>query len=277
MRPSEILRRAEDYLAHHGVESARENAETLLMSVLGVDRVSLYSRTTPLAVVEARSFGRALCQRAKGIPLQHLTGEQEFRHLMLEVHPGVFIPRPETEVLVDRALELLADSSSIPVVVDVGTGTGAIALSIKKERPDAKVVATDVSGEAVWLAGRNAARLSLDLEVHEGDLLSAVPHELKGRVDLVVSNPPYVTREEYDELPDEVRADPKSALVGGTLFHRALVEQAPRWLRHGGWLLVEIGDRQADEVAGLFAEHFAEVHVSRDLADRDRLVSGYHA
>jgi release factor glutamine methyltransferase len=196
VRPSEVLRRATGYLDRHGVESPRATAEVLLASVLDTDRAGLYTRAEGLSAGEARMFGRALCQRCAGTPLQHLTGEQPFRRLTVRVRPGVFIPRPETEVLVDVALVELGDAEA-PVVVDVGTGTGAIALSVKQERPGAKVFATDRSPEAVALARENAERLGLEVTVLEGDLLAPLPAELRGWIDLVVSNPPYVSAEEY--------------------------------------------------------------------------------
>jgi release factor glutamine methyltransferase len=272
-RPAEVLRHAERYLERHGIEAPRQNAETLLMHVLGTDRAGLYARTEGLSSAEARTFGRALCQRCVGTPLQHVTGSQQFRTLDLVVRPGVFVPRPETEVLVDVALEAIAGVSG-PVVVDAGTGTGAIALSLRQERGDATVLATDLSPEAVRLASENASRHELDVTVLLGDLLDPLPLELAGGVDLVVSNPPYVDAEELDALPPEVRADPELALIGGTEVHRRLVEGAGHWLRPGGALVMEIGADQASEVAGLLRRAFGDVRVVPDLTGRDRVVVG---
>ncbi len=185
----------------------------------------------------------------------------------------MFVPRPETEVLVERALETLAGREA-PAVVDVGTGTGAIALALKARRPDARALATDVSEDAVALAARNARRHGLQVEVLLGDLLSPIPGDLRGRLDLVVSNPPYVTREEYESLPPEVKRDPFEALVGGTDLHRRLVDEAPAWLRPGGWLVVEVGASQGGEVSDLFAARFEAVELLADLAGRDRVVRG---
>jgi release factor glutamine methyltransferase len=270
MRPSEIVRRSADYLDRHGVQSPRTTAETLLMHVLGTDRAGLYARTDGLDAREARMFGRALCQRCAGTPLQHLTGEQAFRRIVLEVRPGVFVPRPETEILVEHALAVLAGTEG-PVIADVGTGTGAIALSLKDERPDAAVYATDRSPEAVELAGANAARLGLDVTVLEGDLLEPLPDDLRGWVDLVVSNPPYVLAEEMQELPAEVRADPPLALIGGAEIYEQLAAGGSRWLRDGGAVVVEIDPRRADHVAHAF-DGFADVRVERDLAGRERVL-----
>lgn len=242
------------------------------MYFLGTDRAGLYSRTEGLDTRTAKLFGRALCQRCHGVPLQYLTGEQQFFDLVLGVAPGVFVPRPETEVLVERALELVPPDE--PTLVDVGTGTGAIALALKRFRSDARVVATDVSEDAVAVARANASRHALEVEVLHGDLFSPMPDELRGRVDLIVSNPPYVTEAEYADLPEEVRAEPLEALVGGTEVHRRLAKEGPAWLRQGGWLLMEIGAAQADEVEAIVSEGFGEVEVLPDLAGKPRIVRG---
>ncbi|TMK85617.1 MAG: peptide chain release factor N(5)-glutamine methyltransferase [Actinobacteria bacterium] len=268
-----MVRRSAAYLAAHGVESPRETAEALLMHHLGTSRAGLYARTEGLDSKTARLFGRALCQRCSGTPLQYLTGEQSFLGLTLAVRPGVFVPRPETEGLVEAALETIADAPS-PTVVDVGTGTGAVGLAIKRARPDARVLATDVSEPAVRTAKENAERHGLEMEILRGDLLGPLPPALRGRVDLLVSNPPYVAREAYESLPREVRAEPFEALVGGTEVHGRLAELAPVWLVPGGSLVVEIGDDQGADVRALFESRLADVEVLPDLAGRDRVVRG---
>lgn len=273
MRPSEVVARSTEYLAGHGVESPRETAEALLQYFLATDRAGLYARAEGLDTRTAKLYGRALCQRCHGVPLQYLTGEQQFLDLVLGVAPGVFVPRPETEVLVERAVEALVGTEA-PVVVDVGTGTGAVALAIKRRRPDASVYATDISEEAVAVARANASRHALDVAVFQGDLMSPLPYEIRGQVELVASNPPYVTLEEYDSLPREVRAEPYEALVGGADVHRGLTVEAPEWLRPGGWLVVEVGAAQGYEVRALLSERFEAVEVLPDLAGRDRVVRG---
>jgi release factor glutamine methyltransferase len=273
VRPSQVVSRAADYLDRHGVTEPRATAEALLRYFLRMDRAGLYARTEGLDTRTARLFGRALCQRCHGVPLQYLTGEQQFLDLVLGVAPGVFVPRPETEVLVERVLEVLPGDGE-PLVVDVGTGTGAVALAVKRFRPGARMVATDTSEDAVAVARANASRHALDVEVLHGDLLSPIGDDLRGRVDVVVSNPPYVTREEYESLPPEVRAEPYEALVGGTDVHRRLAEEAPGWLRPGGWLVVEVGAAQGSEVRDLLTARFDRVEVLPDLAGRDRVVRG---
>ena len=269
MRASEVATRAADYLERHGVESPRETAEALLMYFLDTDRAGLYTRDDGLDTRTAKLFGRALCQRCHGVPLQYLTGEQQFFDLVLGVAPGVFVPRPETEIVVERALDVVPEAGT---VVDAGTGTGAIALAIKRFRPSARVIATDISEDAVAVAKANASRHALEVEVLHGDLLNPLPSELRGAVDVVISNPPYVTEEEYASLPDEVRLEPYEALVGGTDVHARLAADSPEWLAPHGWLVMEIGEEQGQDVAALLTDGFEPVEVLRDLTGRDRVV-----
>ncbi|HEV3474321.1 MAG TPA: peptide chain release factor N(5)-glutamine methyltransferase [Actinomycetota bacterium] len=271
MRPAQVVARSAEYLQRHDVERPRETAEALLMYFLGTDRAGLYARGEGLDSKTARLFGRALCQRCHGVPLQYLTGEQQFFDLVLGVAPGVFVPRPETEVLVEKTLEVLPEDGA-PVVIDVGTGTGAVALAVKRFRPDARLIATDVSDDAVRVARANASRHGLDVDVFQGDLLSPVPGDV--RADVVVSNPPYVTKEEYESLPIEVRAEPDEALLGGTDVHARLAAEVPSRLRPDGWLVMEIGAAQGEEVRRILSEHLDEVEVLEDLAGRDRVVRG---
>jgi release factor glutamine methyltransferase len=182
----------------------------------------------------------------------------------------VFV-RPETEVLVEHALSELGGLEE-PVVVDACTGTGAIALSIKDERPGARVFATDRSPEAVELARANAERLGLGVTVLEGDLLEPLPPELRGSVDLVVSNPPYLPPSELEDLPPEVRADPPFALAGDVDVFERLGSQALRWLRDGGVLAVEIDARRGAEILQVLGRDFVDVRVEPDLTGRDRVV-----
>jgi release factor glutamine methyltransferase len=273
MRTADVLRRGTDYLARHGVEAPGANAEALLENVLGLERTALLTTDREPNAVESRAFGRALCRRASGTPLQHLTGAQAFRHLTLRVRPGVFVPRPETEVLVDVALVLLANATRpmvAPVVADVCTGTGAIALAIAQERPDATVIASDVSAEAVALARENAEALGLAVQVRDGDLLEPID----GPLDLVTCNPPYIPIEARGDLPREVLADPGSALFGGPEFVARLFGQAQGRLRPGGWVVVEIEESTGDVIGGLAVDAgFDTVSVHPDLAGRPRVMA----
>jgi release factor glutamine methyltransferase len=272
MRPAEIVRRAAAYLERHDVQSPLTEAELLLAQILGTDRAGLYSSDRGLSGADARLFGRALCRRCVGTPLQHLTGEQGFRRLRLAVRPDVFIPRPETEVVVEHALASI-EGVDEPLVIDVGTGTGAIALAVKEERPDARVMAIEISPEAIALAAENAAALRLEIELMQGDLLDPVPRWLWGGVDLVVSNPPYLEVEALASLPREVRGDPELALVGGIEIYRRLFAGAVQVLRPGGAVVAEIEEQGAGPVghiagsAGLVA-----VRIMPDLTGRDRVI-----
>jgi release factor glutamine methyltransferase len=208
-------------------------------------------------------FEAAIEQRARRRPLQHLTGHQAFWKHDFVVTPDVLIPRPETELLVETALELIQDRPS-PLVVDVGTGSGCIALSLAAERPDARVHAVDLSSPALAVARANAERMSLRSRVvfHRGDLLEPVA-SLAGAVDLVVSNPPYVTAEEWAGLEPEVRDhEPRVALVPGDgvpALYRRLFASAAGLLRIGGACVVEVGQGQADALAALARDAGLEI------------------
>jgi len=272
MTPAQLIRRAADYLERHEVDNPRITAELLLAGVLEVDRSTLATRTDGPTPQQAKAFGRALCLRCAGTPTQHLTGVEGFRRVMLTVRPGVFIPRPETELLVELVLEQIHDLTA-PVVVDVGTGTGAIALAVADERRDARVFAVDDSDAAVALARENAAALGLAVDVLLGDLLAPLPTSLRGVMDVVVSNPPYVRPEEVASLPAEVLADPVTALVGGIELVERLCAEAMTWLRPGGTLAIEIGETQGDEVSrAVSAVGLMDARVVTDLTGRDRFV-----
>ena len=273
MRPSEVARRGADYLARHGVESPRAESEALLQRILDTDRAALFSREEGLSTAEAKAFGRALCRRCTGVPLQHLTGEQGFRRIVLRVRESVFVPRPETEVLVEVGLECTTNVE--PLVVDVCTGSGAVALAIANERPGARVYGTDTSPEAIVLAMENAERLSAPVRFLQGDLLEPVPPEHRGGLDLIVANPPYLSVAGRADLPTEVRADPDLALFGDATIYERLFTQAMRWLRSTGVIAVEIEESLGGELSGLARSlGLEDVRVHQDLTGRDRVVSG---
>ena len=276
MRPAEVARRGAEYLRRHGIDGplATAESEMLMQRVLGIDRSTLFTRDEGLTTAQAKAYGRALCRRCTGSPLQHLTGDQGFRRLVLEVRPGVFVPRPETEVLVDVVLRSIA-SVDAPVVVDLCTGSGTVALAVADEHPGATVFATDVSEEAVALARVNADRLGLPITVERGDLFEPLPVELQGTVDVVCANPPYVSRARRDELPPDVLADPDIAVFGEPELYERIFAGAYAWVRAGGSVAVEIEDDAASwVVAAASVAGFEDVVVQRDLAGRDRVVSG---
>ncbi|MFN2490444.1 MAG: peptide chain release factor N(5)-glutamine methyltransferase [Actinomycetota bacterium] len=261
-------------LREGGVVHATQEAVWLIEAATGCSRTDLLIRRADMDEPDAERALELARRRAAGEPLQYLTGIVGFRRLELAVGPGVFIPRPETELVAERAMELLPPHGTL---VDVGTGSGAIALSVAVERPDAFVVATESSSDALRYATRNAERCHASVEFILCDLLSGVPSSLRGIVDVCVSNPPYVPLSEGAALPrDVVDHEPHLALFAGgdgLGVLRRVASEARAWLRSGGWLVLEIGDRQG-AVAGplLHDAGYREVAVRRDLAGRERIV-----
>jgi release factor glutamine methyltransferase len=284
MRPSEMLVDAARRLAEAGVESPRVDAELLLAAVLDVSRSRLLTLIDVPDDVAVR-FGTLVEQRADRVPLQHLTGRAPFRFLELAVGPGVFVPRPETEQLTGWALERLAGTSA-PVVVDLGSGSGAIALSLAHECPGARVTAVERDPGAIeWTRHNAVARAEAGdtpVTVIDGDMTDpALLTDLDGTVDLVVSNPPYVP--DGARVPREVADhDPPLALWGGPDgldVVRGLLVTAARLLRPGGWLGIEHADQQGSALPALVRAHggFTEVGDHPDLAGRPRFTTARRA
>jgi release factor glutamine methyltransferase len=267
-----------DFLASKGDEHPRRSAEWLLSAATGLSRVELYAyHDRPLTPEERASLRAGVKRRAAGEPLQYVTGEVAFRHLVLKVSPGVLIPRPETEVLAGEVLDALKGVTA-PRVADVCTGSGCIALSIAQEHPGATVVATDLSETAVEVAQANANRLGLAerVTVLAGDLLGPVPEELRGHLDAVVSNPPYIPSADIPGLAEEVVGyEPHLALDGGEdglAIYRRILSDSREWLRAGGLLAVELDERTVESAAKEAQEWYEEVRVVTDLAGRDRVL-----
>jgi release factor glutamine methyltransferase len=268
----DLLVAATDELAQAGVPSPRVDAEWLLAHALGVSRSELYANGDEAPAEREWVFRELVARRARREPLAYVLGEWGFRRLTLRVDPRVLIPRPETEVLVERCLELLAERPA-PKVLDVGVGSGAIALAIADEHPGALVIATDNSPGALAVAAENLARTGLGerVELVEGELLAG----LAGPFDLVVSNPPYVAPEEIDELAPEVgEHEPRAALLdSGTT--EAIAERALAALDPGASLALEVADGKAQDVAALLGRlGYEEVTIGKDLAQRERVVDG---
>jgi release factor glutamine methyltransferase len=266
----EALREGVRGLEERDVPSPRVDAEHLLAHALRVSRTDLYADERELDDAELGVFRALLRRRAAREPLAYILGEWGFRRLDLAVDARVLIPRPETEVVVERCLERLRGLPE-PRVLDIGTGSGAIALAIADEHPGARVTATDSSEEALAVARENVRRTGLAdrVELLRGDLFASAV----GPFDLVVSNPPYVRGDELDSLQPEIRDyEPREAVIGEGVA-KAIAAGARHVLRSGAWLVLECADGQAGDVAAeLRSLGYADVLATPDLARRDRVV-----
>ena len=282
------LREAIAGLTAAQVPSATTAAEVLLMHVLNGDRAFLYAHPeVELSLEQECAYRLLLERRAAGTPTQYLTGRQEFWGMMFQVEPGVFIPRPETEHVVETALAIVRERLMKPNarVVDVGTGTGCIALALASELPAAEIFATDISEQALGVARRNADALGLASRISflQSDLLDAFfsPHwsPIAGRwsPDVIVSNPPYVSPEEAAQLPQEVREhEPAEALFSpeeGLAITRRLIGQAAQLLYSGGWLVLELGYQMSSRVQSLLGAGWSNVEITPDLRGIPRVLS----
>lgn len=272
-----VLKWTSDRFKQAEIESARLDAELLIAHAIGRDRVYLYTHFDQPLSPEERERARELVQaRLAGTPCAYLTGQREFYSLTLEVDRSVLIPRPETELLVDWVRAHVVAGGR---VVDVGTGSGAIALAVRSTRPDLAVLATDCAEDSLAVARRNAARLALSVEFFAGDLLAGVPRTPPFAA--VLANLPYIPSGQVAGLAVEVRSEPHRALDGGPDgldLVRRLIDDAPAYLAPGGHIALEIGAGQAPAVCAFLNEHsWRNVSAHRDLAGIERLVTGNRA
>lgn len=249
--PLKILAWTRDFLSSKGIVNARLEAEWLLCAAMGLNRVGLYLQyDKPLNDCELAAYRALIIRRAKREPLQHILGSQEFCGLEYEVTADVLIPRHDTEVLVSEAIARKADARA---VLDIGTGSGCIAISLQKRLSKAVVTATDTSEAALTIARRNAEKLGAPIEFLLGSLFTPVAGR---RFDLIVSNPPYIPTADIESLDQEVRDyDPTAALDGGSDgldIYKTLIPASVEYLNPEGWLLVEIGIGQTKDIVKLF-------------------------
>ena len=270
-----LLQWTAGYFRERGIEGGRLDAELLLAETLGLDRVGLYlNYDRPLNPEELGAYRERVARRGRREPLAYILGRTEFWSLPLSVTPAVLIPRPDTEVLVEEAVARVADAATI---LDVGTGSGAIALALASELPAATVTGVDLSPDALAVAAENARLNDLSSRTfwRRGDLADLAG----GPYDLVVSNPPYIPAAELAQLMPEVRDfEPRLALSGGEDgldCYRHLARQAAELLRPGGWLLVEVGIGQQKSVRALWEQAgLAEIFERADYAGIVRVVGG---
>ncbi len=278
------------YLESRRIESPHLNAELLVSHVLGKTRLKLYLEREYLLSPRELSFLKKLVvQRSRHIPLAYLTEEQDFMGIKFKVSSDVHIPRPETEILVEASLEAIKEM--VPpvksegtwddlIIIDLGTGCGNIAIKLAKELEKSKVYAVDISSKALEVAQWNAKFHNLDNKISflRGDLFLPLAHlELEGKVNLIISNPPYVSSEEMNNLPLEVKREPRVALEGGENglnAYRRIISQSVSFLRKAGFLALEIGYKQAGAVRGLITaqEELSTPQVILDYGGNERVI-----
>ena len=269
------------YLERHGDEHPRLSAEWLMCAATGFSRIEVYMNyDRPLDAGELSILREGVKRRGAGEPLQYVTGEMPFRHIVLKCGPGVLIPRPETEILVDCVLEYIDKQDGPQHVLEIGTGTGCISLSIAGERPGTTVVATDISPDAIALATRNREALGCEdvVEIVHTDIAEGVEGADKAAFDVLVSNPPYIPSAIVDTLPREVGGfEPRLALDGGqdglNVFRR-IVQTAKDALREGGLMAFELHEDCLQLAAQdqQVNEHFQDIRIVKDLTGRDRIL-----
>ncbi len=258
-----------------GSPSPRLDAEVLLMRFLKSDRLRILTHPErELTEGEAAGFARWVERRRRGEPVAYIVGEKEFWSLTVEVNPAVLIPRPETECLIEEVLGCYGREAALRVI-DIGTGSGAIGITLAREMPAARVVATDISPEALEVAGRNAVAHGVAgrVEFLQGDLFASA----SGSFDLIVSNPPYITDEDYPRLPEGIRGfEPRQALIAGpdgADVHREIIRGGAHRLKAGGRLFLEIGEGQKELVEALFRQEgiYDTIHFRKDYGGIERV------
>ena len=269
MNVSTALRQGAELLEKDSISAPRLTAEVLLAHALRCARVDLYAHPErELSDLEQLHYGRCLHERLRRKPTQYITGRQEFYGRVFRVTPAVLIPRPETELVVEVALRLAVAAGR---VLDVGTGSGCLAVTLRKELPHAVVFASDVSLPALAVARENARLFEAQVHFFCADLLEPLQ---PGGLDLIVSNPPYVPKEEMAGLPAEVREyEPVTALAGGPAFYQRLLPGAARALRRGGWLVLELGYKSRAQVEEMVGAEWSERIIERDLAGWERVLA----
>ena len=281
-----LLEKSRGYLEEKGVEAARLSVELLLSHSLGCERIQLYtSFEQPVPELVVARFRELVKLRAQQVPVGYLTGKSYFYSLEFSITPDVLIPRPETELLVEQVINICrASHFANPGILEIGTGSGCVAIALAKNLLHAEVVATDISASALAVAKDNAQRYELGERIRfvQGDLFEALSEEGKrpGGFDFIVSNPPYISPEEVPDLPREVREyEPRVALLGGDealAVHRRVVDGAEGYLAEQGKLLMELGHEQAQAARGLLEQsgYLSEVRTVRDLQGHERVVIG---
>ncbi len=283
---SNILKWALDTLKEADIDSPGINADTLLSFVLSCDRTKLY--TNPDEIIsntDINWYEELISERVRHVPLQYITHRAEFMSLDFFVNEHVLIPRPETEILVETVLENAHDKQYANrkiTIMDIGTGSGNIAVSLAKNLSNVEIYASDISQEALEVAKENVQKHQVVDKVHllHGDLSGAfISHIDQGSVDFIVSNPPYVSESEWENLEPELKDhEPLEALVAGKdglCFYRRIIRDASDWLMPDGYLVIEIGETQTDAIIMLMESerHYGDIEITKDLQGKERIIS----
>lgn len=274
------IKEAISSLTQAGIDTSQLDAELLMAYALHTTRIYIISHPNQLpSDEEIQQFRQMIARRTKREPLAYITGEREFWKLSFDIVPGVLVPRPETEILVETVLSQLRGLDS-PIMAEIGAGSGCIAISLAMEVPDAFIYATEDDPVALEVAGRNALkhRVSERVKIMEGNLLDPLQFDLHCKLDAVISNPPYIPSGEIDSLQPEVaKYEPRGALDGGPdgmVYHRRILDAAREWLKPGGWVHMEIGIGQAAEVVDYAYKHgYWKARITKDLAGIERIIS----
>ena len=277
----DVLDRADEYLKKHEVRKPRLDAEVLLADLINTERIKLYVNFDyPLTKKQLEAYRSRLKRRAKGVPVSYITGSVDFMSLEFKIRPGVLIPRPETEELVENILGFCRDRGwSEPRIADLGTGCGAIMISLLRYLPESRAVGTDVEEEAVELARENIKKHELGERAAAltGSWAEPLLPEKEGELDIVVSNPPYIASGEMEDLPRRVKEEPRRALEAGPdglKCYRELIPQGENLLREDGLLALEIGREQGEDIISLLEKEdgWHSLEIKQDGTGRDRFV-----
>lgn len=280
MNIKELLSKTDNFFNKVGLESPRLDAEVLLADLLDMERINLYVNFDyPLTTGEIEEYRKRVRQRAGRTPVAYITGKKEFMSLEFYVEPGVLIPRPETELLVEKIIDFCKENGLEKAnIIDIGTGTGAVAISLAKYIEDARTVGVDISKKAVKVARKNLEKHSVEerVSIVNGSLLEQfIQRDIKN-IDIIVSNPPYISEEEMNNLSPEVKKEPEVALAGGKEgldYYKKIIPQAEKVLKKGGHIFFEIGDGQAEDVLSFFGDGWDQKKMDEDYSGRERIIS----
>ena len=281
-----ILKSAIEKLKKSEIEFPEINADTLLAYILSCDRANLYTNPDDLINdSDICKYNELIHKRASHVPLQYITKRVEFMSLDFVVDEGVLIPRPETEILVEAVIKKTDNKlyhDRIITIIDIGTGSGNIAVSLAKNISNVKIYASDISREALTVANENVLRHDVTDQIHllHGNVFEAFSSKVKkGQVDFIVSNPPYVSKSESKNLePELIDHEPLLALIGGVdglFFYKQIIKDAADWIKPGGYLIIEIGETQANSIIKLMQNelHYDEIEIINDLQGKERIIS----